>query len=114
MKDTLVASTHIADSISCERKAILQDRVKVSSEVNSAIVYGNMAHELFQHCLTSMDFSDNCMMDQIPKIIDNYVDDIFLINETEKSAEITLSDFVPNIRSWGEKYVRISSEVKTN
>src|SRR5690349_5678602 len=44
--DHLIAATVVADSFSCLRRAVLQDRVKATSKANPPMLYGNLLHEL--------------------------------------------------------------------
>src|SRR6266536_3701037 len=46
--DHLISSTVIADSFGCTRRAVLQDRVKATSDSSTPLVYGTILHEIFQ------------------------------------------------------------------
>jgi DNA replication ATP-dependent helicase Dna2 len=52
--DTLVSATRASDAHFCRRKAVLQEKVRSSSESSPALVYGNLLHELFQSCFLAM------------------------------------------------------------
>lgn len=52
--DTLISATRASDAHFCRRKAVLQEKVRSSSESSPALVYGNLLHELFQSCFLAM------------------------------------------------------------
>ena len=45
--DHLISSTVVADSFTCLRRAVLQDRVKATNTANQYQVYGHILHEVF-------------------------------------------------------------------
>ncbi|PTB76253.1 Dna2-domain-containing protein, partial [Trichoderma longibrachiatum ATCC 18648] len=54
--DQLISATVVADSFGCMRRAVLQDRVKATSEASPPLVYGTMLHEIFQEALLANNF----------------------------------------------------------
>lgn len=51
--DHMLSATTVADSFDCLRKAVLQDRIKATSESSKAMVYGSILHEVFQLALSA-------------------------------------------------------------
>lgn len=52
--DTLISATRASDAHFCRRKAVVQEKVRSSSESSPALVYGNLLHELFEGCFLAM------------------------------------------------------------
>ena len=67
--DQLISSTVVADSFSCTRRAVLQDRIKASSEPTSPLVYGSMLHEIFQEALMKRNWSHGFLSEIIDKTV---------------------------------------------
>ncbi|EQB56867.1 hypothetical protein CGLO_03083 [Colletotrichum gloeosporioides Cg-14] len=77
--DQLVSATVVADSFSCMRRAVLQDRVKATSEATAPLVYGTMLHEIFQEALMANKWDLRFLSTIIDKVIDKHVEDLYKI-----------------------------------
>lgn len=67
--DTLISATRASDAHFCRRKAVLQEKVRSSSESSPALVYGNLLHELFQSCFLAMaEASDSSLEDKVAEV----------------------------------------------
>lgn len=62
--DTLISATRASDAHFCRRKAVLQEKVRSSSESTPALVYGNLLHELFQSCFLAMAESSDASLEE--------------------------------------------------
>src|ERR1700761_3235164 len=80
--DHLVSATVVADSFGCIRRAVLQDRVKATSEASAPMLYGNLLHELFQEAMARNTWD----MDTLQKLLIN-----ILPRHLETLAEIGLN-----------------------
>ena len=102
--DVLVSSTHISFSFDCQRRSILQERVRVENETNASMVYGNILHELFQRCLEYNNFSTKFCKDESETIITKQVENLYGIGESETTAKNHVMEFIPLIQSWAGTY----------
>ncbi|KAJ3139764.1 Tripartite DNA replication factor [Physocladia obscura] len=98
--DTLVSATHVADSFDCIRKSVFQNMCRVSNESNSAMVYGSMLHEVFQNCLLRGDFSNTVVSAEIASVIQNGLEDLWSIGETEETALVALMEQSRDMERW--------------
>lgn len=62
--DTLISATRASDAHFCRRKAVLQEKVRSSSESSPALVYGNLLHELFEGCFLAMTESSDATVEE--------------------------------------------------
>lgn len=66
LPDTLISATRASDAHFCRRKAVIQEKIRSSSDATPALVYGNLLHELFQSCFLAMaEPSDASLADKI-------------------------------------------------
>ncbi|KAJ3103808.1 Tripartite DNA replication factor [Phlyctochytrium planicorne] len=104
--DVLVSATQLADSFSCLRRSILQEKARVSSESNSSLVYGNLLHQIFQACLVKMDFSVNVIEREIDAILKKSVADLYNVSLTESAARQFMIDYIPNLQKWSAEHLK--------
>jgi DNA replication ATP-dependent helicase Dna2 len=109
--DTLVASTHVADSFKCIRRAVLQDHVKATGETSKPLVYGSIIHELFQTAISVMDFSTAHLESIIETLVVNYIEKLYSINITPADATIDLREKIYLLQAWAEVFVRTEPSV---
>lgn len=102
--DILLSGTAISESFECQRRSVLNDRIRSLSTANAANVYGQLLHEVFQHCLLEMNF-DNDVMDQfIRRLVEIKVNDIWAVGENEVTAVEHLKEYAIGMREWWNRY----------
>ena len=77
--DHLISSTVVGDSFTCTRKAVLQDRVKATSDTNQGTIYGHLLHEIFQEAMRANRWDDEFMDTTIETLASQYLENLFEI-----------------------------------
>jgi DNA replication ATP-dependent helicase Dna2 len=103
--DQLISSTVVADSFSCTRRAVLQDRVKATSESSPALVYGTLLHEIFQEALMANKWDSQYLGAVIEQAIRKHVEDLYVIKVGFKEAREHLLSKMTEIRHWAQLFV---------
>ncbi|KAI9151817.1 DNA replication ATP-dependent helicase/nuclease DNA2 [Paramyrothecium foliicola] len=110
--DQLISATVVADSFGCMRRAVLQDRVKATSEASSPLVYGTMLHEIFQEALLANKWDLPFLSRVIDRITDKHVEDLYTIRIGIPSAREYLQSKMIELSSWAQMFV--SSQPKAD
>ncbi|KAL7276348.1 DNA replication endonuclease-helicase Dna2 [Rhizina undulata] len=103
--DFLVSSTTVADSFSCMRKAVLQDRVKATGDISKPMVYGNILHALWQAALEGNDFTTEFLHTAIDIIIIQHVESFYVLKEEISVARDHTRSKIPLIQNWANTFV---------
>lgn len=103
--DQLISATVVADSFTCMRRAVLQDRVKATSDKTPPLVYGTLLHEIFQEALMSNKWSPEFLNDVISNIAQKHVEDLYTIKVSVNEACEHLRSKMPELRSWAAAFV---------
>ncbi|KAF6836512.1 DNA replication ATP-dependent helicase Dna2 [Colletotrichum musicola] len=103
--DQLVSATVVADSFSCMRRAVLQDRVKATSEATAPLVYGTMLHEIFQEALMANQWDLQFLSSVIDKVIEKHVEDLYKIKVGTSIAKEHLQSKMAELSSWAAAFV---------
>ena len=109
--DHLISALVVADSFSCIRRAVLQDRIKATSESSPPMVYGTMLHEIFQEALTVNRWDDDCLRKIIHTIVDRHIEDLYGINLTTEQAADHLQSKMTELQAWAKVFVKFRPEV---
>ncbi|KAK4643399.1 DNA replication endonuclease-helicase Dna2 [Podospora bellae-mahoneyi] len=112
--DQLISSTVIADSFTCMRRAVLQDRVKATSEATPALVYGTILHEVFQAALMANEWTMDYLRDVIDKTLQKHMEDIYVIKVSMDDARNHLVSKMPELRSWAQAFVSAAPQANAN
>lgn len=103
--DHLISSTIVGDSFTCTRKAVLQDRVKATSDANQGTIYGHMLHEIFQEAMTVNKWDDEFMATTIEKLASQYLETLFEIQIELVTAIEHLKARAVELQAWAEIFV---------
>lgn len=103
--DQLISATVVADSFSCMRRAVLQDRVKATSEASPPLVYGTLLHEIFQEALLANTWNQAFLNDVIDRTMKKHIEDLYTIKVSFTDAREHLASKMPEVRGWAEKFV---------
>lgn len=109
--DHLISATVVADSFSCTRRAVLQDRVKATNEANGPQVYGHILHEMFQEAMRANRWDTEWLTATIGSIAARYLENLFEINVELATAIEYLKSRVPELQSWAEVFVTARPKV---
>lgn len=102
--DFLVSCTSVATSYSCTRKTILQERIKMTSDVSVSQIYGKILHCLFQLCLENNNFTLSFLKEKTEYLILNNLEFLNEMGESIERAMIHISKKFPNLQEWASRY----------
>ncbi|KAL8724048.1 MAG: hypothetical protein Q9181_007011 [Wetmoreana brouardii] len=103
--DHLVSATVVGDSFSCIRRAVLQDRVKVTNESNESQVYGHILHEIFQEAMKANRWDDEWLHTTIERVTSRYLESFFEINIDPIRAIDQLKSKAIPLQAWADTFV---------
>ncbi|KAK8065978.1 DNA replication ATP-dependent helicase Dna2 [Apiospora hydei] len=103
--DQLISATVVADSFTCMRRAVLQDRVKATSEASAPLVYGTLLHEIFQEAMMANQWSGPFLNKLIVNISERHVEDLYKIRVSMSDAREHLRSKMPELSSWAAAFV---------
>ncbi|XP_044716214.1 DNA replication factor dna2 domain-containing protein [Hirsutella rhossiliensis] len=103
--DQLVSATVVADSFSCTRRAVLQDRVKATVEASPPLVYGTMLHEIFQEALLANKWDLDFLAQVIERIAEKHVEDLYTIKVGMATAIEHLQSKMTELKYWATAFV---------
>jgi DNA replication ATP-dependent helicase Dna2 len=109
--DHLVSATVVADSFSCLRRAVLQDRIKATSKANAPMLYGTLLHELFQEALRCNRWDTEFLLSTIDNILPSKFETILEINQTCEQVKEHMGSKLPELQAWAELFVRAEPRV---
>lgn len=103
--DQLISATVVADSFSCMRRAVLQDRVKATSEASAPLVYGTLLHEIFQEALLANDWDQAFLNEVIDRAIKKHIEDLYTTRVSFTDAREHLASKMPEVRGWADRFI---------
>ena len=109
--DHLISSTVVGDSFTCARKAILEARVKATSDANQATLYGHLLHEVFQEALKVNKWDDDFMASLIETIATRSLESLFELQIELPMAIEQLRARAVDLQAWAEIYVAAKPKV---
>lgn len=112
--DHLISATVVADSFSCTRRAVLQDRVKATGDSSEPQIYGSMLHEIFQEAMKANRWDDEWLMTNIEVITNRYLEKLFEIGVEISRAVDHLRSRASEMQAWAEVFVATKPKVKSD
>jgi DNA replication ATP-dependent helicase Dna2 len=112
--DHLISSTVVADSFSCTRRAVLQDRVKATNATSPPLVYGTILHEIFQAAMMANRWDIQWLYELIEKITNRHIEDLYVIKIHISQAVEYLRSKMGELQSWAEVFVASQPKVCRN
>ncbi|TQS35884.1 hypothetical protein Golomagni_03681 [Golovinomyces magnicellulatus] len=103
--DHLISSTVVADSFSCTRRAVLQDRVKATSQPSVSLIYGTLLHEIFQAALISNRWDSDWLEALIDDVAKKHVEDLYTIKLQISEAVRDLKNKIARLQSWAALFI---------
>lgn len=103
--DHLVSSTVVADSFGCIRRAVLQDRVKATSDSSAPMVYGTILHEIFQVAMLANRWDTEWLAERIESIATRHLEDLYTIKLQVSQAVEYLQSKMGELQAWAELFV---------
>lgn len=87
------------------RRAVLQDRVKATSEATPPLVYGKLLHEVFQEALLANRWDLPYLSTVIDTISDKHVEDLYTIKVGLASAREHMLSKITELSYWAKAFV---------
>ena len=112
--DHLISSTVVADSFSCTRRAVLQDRVKATSTASPPLVYGTILHEIFQAAMMANRWDSGWLNELIESITKRHLEDLYTIKIQTTQAVEYLQSKMGELQSWADLFVAYEPKVCHN
>ena len=109
--DHLISSTVVGDSFTCTRKAVLQDRVKATSDANQSTMYGNMLHEIFQEAMRANRWDDDFMTTTIQLLATQHLETLFEVQVELSVAVEHLKTRAADLQAWAEIFISAKPRV---
>lgn len=110
--DHLISSTVVADSFSCIRRAVLQDRVKATNDTSEPLVYGTILHEIFQAAIMANQWNSEWLATAIHDIASRHMEELYIIRVQVSKAVEYLSAKMPELQAWAELFVSSKVNVR--
>jgi DNA replication factor Dna2. len=110
--DHLISTTVVADSVNCQRRAVLQDRIKSISDLGKPQVYGNIFHEVFQAALRANRWDLSWLRKTVEDILVSYVDSLYAIHMSMSEAFDYVMSKMPDLKAWADIFIRTKPTVR--
>jgi DNA replication ATP-dependent helicase Dna2 len=111
--DVMLPVTTIANSFDCARRAIIQSRIKPSEgSASLPLVSGRILHELFQAAIVENNFETAWLSQQLQKLVDGSIEDLYLLDMTESRLFEELLETIPVIQQWQTDNMQRPSFIK--
>ena len=105
--DHLISATVVADSFTCMRRAVLQDRVKATGTAEKPQVYGHMLHEVFEEALKANDWNADHLRTIIEQVVSTYIESLYEINVQVPEAVDHLMSKMPELMAWASLFISL-------
>ena len=109
--DHLISSTVVGDSFTCTRKAVLQDRVKATSDASQGTIYGHLLHEIFQEAMRANRWDNEFMDTTIETLASQYLENLFEIQIELVTAIEHLKARVGDLQAWAAIFISAKPKV---
>jgi DNA replication ATP-dependent helicase/nuclease Dna2 len=109
--DHLISATVIADSISCQRRAVLQDRIKPIADASKPQVFGHILHEVFQEAMKRNRWNLSWLRTTVETIVTRFVESLYAIHMSISEAVEYVMSKIPELRVWANIFLRAKPNV---
>lgn len=93
------------------RRAVLQDRVKATSEPTPPLVYGKLLHEVFQDALFANRWDLKFLSQSIDSICEKHVEDLYTIKVGIPAAREHMQSKMTELSCWAKAFVSAEPKV---
>jgi DNA replication ATP-dependent helicase Dna2 len=109
--DHLVSATVVADSIGCQRRAVLQDRIKNTSDIGKPQVFGNIFHEVFQEAMKINQWDITSLKSLVESVVVRHIEELYLIHMSIPEAIDYAMGKIPALRTWADIFLKAKPSV---
>lgn len=109
--DHLVSATVVADSVGCQRRAVLQDRIKNTGDIGKPQVFGNIFHEVFQEAMKTNRWDTTSLRSLVENVAVKHIEELYLIHMSIAEAVGYMMSKVPAMMSWANRFLKSQPSV---
>jgi len=110
--DHLISATVVADSIDCQRRAVLQDRVKVFGALEKPQAFGVFFHEVFQEALQVNKWDTVSLRSLVESIMHKHIEELYSINMSVAEAVEEIMGKIPTVQAWADVFLQATPQVR--
>lgn len=103
--DHLISATVAADSIDCQRRAVLQDRVKVIGQLEKPQAFGVFFHEVFQEALKGNQWDTASLRTLVETVMQRHIEELYAINMSVPQAVEEVMGKIPTVQAWANAFL---------
>ncbi|KAJ4799880.1 DNA replication helicase [Rhynchospora pubera] len=105
--DVLISGTRVASSFTCSRRAVLDERLKVSESSISALI-GTLLHQVFQEGLITRLPSKHYLEEHAKQILQKNLESLYACGANEKDILSSLIEVIPQMLAWFTSFMEES------
>jgi DNA replication ATP-dependent helicase Dna2 len=109
--DHLISATVVADSIDCQRRAVLQDRVKVIGALERPQAFGVFFHEVFQEALKANQWDMESLKTLVETVMGRHIEELYSIQMSIPEAVQYLMSRMPAVLDWADAFLHSKPQV---
>ena len=109
--DYLVSATVVSDSISCQRRAALQERIKFIGEIEKAQLFGIVFHEIFQEAMKMNKWDIDSLRQVVEAVLLRHIENFYSIHMNIPDAIEYAMERIPDLRAWANTFLRVKPGV---
>lgn len=105
--EILISATSVADTLTCFRKSVLQERLRGSYQPTKILLLGTILHEIIQEALVKLDFSTDTLQQLADKAIGDHFSEIYALDEENaiERMRADISERIKCLNDWGVRYL---------
>lgn len=109
--DHLISATVVADAISCQRRAVLQDRVKAFGELGRPQAFGIIFHEIFQEAMKANQWDRQSLRALVETIMNRHIEDLYMIHMSVYEGVEYVMSKIPALKAWADVMLGVKPKV---
>ncbi|KAJ5448994.1 hypothetical protein N7445_003815 [Penicillium cf. griseofulvum] len=111
--DHLISATVVADSIDCQRRAVLQDRVKVIGALERPQAFGVFFHEVFQEALKANQWDMESLKILVETVMGRHIEELYSIQMSIPEAVEYLMSRMPAVLDWADAFLHLKPQANS-
>ncbi|KAJ5133684.1 hypothetical protein N7526_005049 [Penicillium atrosanguineum] len=111
--DHLISATVVADSIDCQRRAVLQDRVKAFGQLEKPQAFGVFFHEVFQEALQANKWDLGSLRLLVESVMRKHIEELYSINMSVAEAVEEIMGKIPTVQAWADVFLRATPQANS-
>ncbi|KAJ5089503.1 hypothetical protein N7532_008187 [Penicillium argentinense] len=111
--DHLISATVVADSVDCQRRAVLQDRIKAFAQLEKPQAFGVFFHEVFQEALKANQWGLDSLRSLVERVLVGHIEELYAINMSVQEAVGEIMGKIPTILAWAEVFLHAKPQANS-